>query len=165
MATVESTERAPARMPDDPVAFVKYAEQVSNDYDAAGAGSVYAENATYEFINDGIQERHEGGQAIRDAWKVYLEVARATGMKITKTVIGVTDDTIMNEWRGTLKNGDVVAGLEYWRLDGEGKVARHQMFGYSNVLPSKSLKQRLRFFAMSPRSGLAFLNAERKHRR
>ena len=164
MATVESTERAPARMPDDPAAFVKYAEHVSNEYDAEGAAGVYSEDVEYEFINDGIQERHLGAPAVREAWKVFLDVARDTGLKIDKTVIAVGDDTITNEWRGLLKDGSSVAGMEYWQFDAEGKVRKHTMFGYSNVLPASNWAQRLRFFAMSPRSAIAYLRAERRHR-
>lgn len=149
----------------DAAAFVAEAERITNEADLDAQIAIYTPDALYEHINDGAVERFQGIDDIAAAWRVYMAVARDTGVHITKRLLAADGDTIANDWRGQTRSGGVMRGQEYWRLTEDGRVHEHVMIGFLNVKPTTSLVQRARLLLTSPRAALSFMRADRRYRR
>ena len=149
-------------LPADPSAFVAAAEAGINSRDLDATAGVYAANARLESVTDGAVETHQGAEAIRRAWKGYLEAMGERGFRLSKKLTAASGDTIVNEWTGTLGGRTRAEGLELWRFDGEGKVYEHRMLSFLNLKPSTSPLQRLRIGLAYPLTAVAFLRAGRR---
>ena len=150
------------RLPDDPAAFVAAAEKATNDYDLEAAASVYASGAVMQSVTDGAEERFEGADAIRGAWRGYFEGMRSTGFQLAKTLVSADGDTIVNSYDSSFRDGRSGQGIETWRFDDDGRVREHHMYSFLAVRPSSSLVQQLRLLISYPRIALAFLRATRR---
>jgi ketosteroid isomerase-like protein len=149
-------------LPDDPVAFVAAAERATNEYDLEAAAAVYADGAVMQSVTDGAEERFDGAEAIREAWRGYFEGMRTTGFQLAKSLVSADADTIVNSYESSFRDGRSGRGIETWRFDDEGKVREHHMYSFLEVRPSSSLVQQLRLLISYPRIALAFLRATRR---
>jgi hypothetical protein len=151
-------------LPADPAAFVSAAARGINERDLDATAGVYSENARLESLTDGAREVHDGATSIRSAWAGYLAAMDNRGFRLSKSLLGASNDVLVNEWTGTLGGRTEAYGIEYWRFDGEGKVSHHRMLSLLNVKPSTSLLQRLRLFLSYPLTAISFLRATRRSR-
>lgn len=158
------TSASAGRLPEDPVAFVKEAERLTNIADADGAASVYAPDAVLESITDGAHERHEGREAVHGAWRVYMDVLRSRGFRLEKRFLVAADGVIVNEWSGTIGSGEPTRGIEVWRFDDGGRVRAHTMYSFLTVKESTHLAMRVRLLLNYPRTALAFQRALTRRR-
>jgi ketosteroid isomerase-like protein len=149
-------------LPEDPVAFVKAAERMTNQGDVEATMAIYAPDATLESITDGAHERHVGTGAIRRAWQVYMGALTSRRFIITKTLRVAADGVIVNEWEGTIAGRTKTRGIERWTFDAEGRVSEHAMYTFLAVRPSSSLLQRLRMLSAYPRTAAAFARSQAK---
>jgi ketosteroid isomerase-like protein len=150
------------RLPDDPAAFVAAAERATNEYDLEAAAGVYAPGAVMLSVTDGAEERFEGANAIRAAWRRYFDGVRSTGFQLTKTVVSADGDTIVNSYDSSFRDGRTGRGIETWRFDDDAKVHEHHMYSFFDVRSSSNLVQQLRLLISYPRIALAFLRATRR---
>jgi hypothetical protein len=152
-------------VPDDPTTFIAAAERGINERDLDATAGVYAPDARLESFTDGAHEQYRGADQVRTAWKGYLAAMDDRGFTLSKKLTAVSDDTIVNDWTGTLGGRTEAHGIESWRFDDSGKVAEHQMYTFLNVKPSTSPLQRLRLSLDYPLTALAFLREQRKARK
>src|SRR4051794_37256498 len=151
-----SRPRRPAVLPEDPVAFVKAAERMTNEGDVEATMAIYAPDATLESITDGAHERHVGTAAIRKAWQVYMSSLTSRRFTITKTLCVAADGVMVNEWQGTISGRTKTRGIERWTFGADGRVIEHAMYTFLSVRPSSSPIQRLRMLGTYPRTAAAF---------
>ena len=152
-------------VPDDPRRFVADAERATNERDLHATASVYAPNAVLDSFTDGALERYVGSDAIRKAWDGYLAAMKKRGFSLRKTLVSVGEDTIVNEWKGTLGGRTDARGIELWRFDEKGRVVEHRMYSLLNVKPSESVLQRFRLSLNYPFTAMTFLREQQKRRR
>lgn len=148
-------------VPDDPAAFIAAAEHGINTADLDMTAAVYADDALLEAITDGALETYSGAAEIRRGWATYLGVLGERGFRIQKRLKAVDEDTICNEWTGTLGGRTLARGLETWTFDGEGKVRAHYLCNYLNVKSARSPLMRLRLLLTYPLTALAFFRHQR----
>ena len=152
-------------LPDDPAGFVAAAERGINQRNLKATCAVYAERARLEAVTDGARELHVGSDEIRRAWSGYLGAMDARGFRLRKRMLAAENDTLVNEWSGTLGGRTDAQGVEHWRFDGDGKVYDHRMLTFMNVKPSTSPLQRLRLLAAYPLTAVTFLRETARARR
>jgi hypothetical protein len=87
------------------------------------------------------------------------------GFSLRKTLVSVGEDTIVNEWKGTLGGRTDARGIELWRFDDRGRVVEHRMYSLLNVKPSTSRLQRFRLTLNYPATAATFLREQVKRRR
>jgi len=155
-------------LPLDPAAFVAAAERGVNERDLDATVGVYAPGAVLTAITDGAHERAAGTDALRRAWAAYLDGMEARSFWLRKTLSAASGDTIANEWVGGfgVESGGLLPaqGAERWTFDAEGRVVDHVMWTFFAVRPSTSLVARARIGLATPRTAVAFLRAQRRHR-
>ena len=149
---------ATAKLPADPVSFVAEAQRITNQRDLPALDGLYAADAVFESITDGVFERFRGGDQAARAWEAIFTAAPVT---VEKTVLAVTDDTIVNDWVGTLR-GRPVRGLELWRFDGDGKVCEHRLCGSAVARPSTDGRAMLRALLNQPLTAVRLKLAQRR---
>lgn len=152
-------------VPRDPAAFVAAAERGINERDLQATAGVYALDGVLTSITDGAVEHHAGAAAIRGAWAGYLDAMQARHFWLRKTLVAVDGDVIVNEWVGGFGPGRGAEGIERWRFGPGGQVSDHVMWTFFDVRPSTSPIARARIALGGPRTALAFLRAQRRHRR
>lgn len=152
-------------VPEDPAAFVAEAERATNERDLEATAALYSDDARLESFTDGAREEYRGPSEIRTGWKAYFAAMEDRDFKLRKKLTAVSDDTIVNDWTGTLGGRTEAHGIETWRFDGEGKVREHEMYTFLNVKPSTSPLARLRLTLDYPLTALAFLRAQRAARK
>lgn len=148
----------------DADAFVAAAERGINERDLEATAGVYADDAVLVSVTDGAREEVRGAPAIRAAWAGYLDGMAARQFWLRKTVTAVDGDVIVNAWVGGFGARRGAEGVERWRLDASGRVAEHTMWTFFDVRPSTSAVARARIGLAAPRTALAFLRAQRRHR-
>ena len=148
-------------IPDDPVAFVAEAERISNQADVAALRPVFADDAVLESTADGVFERYRGAEAVLSAWTALLRATKARRQVIRKRVLTVGDDTIVNDYEGTMGSRPV-RGIESWRFDAEGKVCEHRVYSTLSARPSSDLRALLRLGANYPLTALRILYEQRR---
>jgi SnoaL-like domain len=151
-------------VPDDPQAFIAAAERGINERDLEGTVGVYAENAFMQTFTDGAEESFRGADQVRGAWASYLDAMAERGFRLAKTLVATSDDTIVNEWSGTISGRTDSRGIEYWVFDEAGRVREHRLYTFLDVRPSSSAIQRARMGLAYPRTALSFLRAQRRRR-
>jgi hypothetical protein len=150
--------------PDDPQAFLAAAERGINERDLDATAAVYANDAFMQTFTDGAEESFRGGGEVRTAWASYLDAMAERGFRLAKTLVSASNDTIVNEWTGTLGGRTDSRGIEYWVFDDEGRVREHRLYTFLNVKPATSAVQRARLGLAYPRTALSFLRAQRRRR-
>jgi len=156
-------------LPADPAAFVAAAERGVNERDLIATIGVYSPTATLTSITDGAREQATGTDALRRAWAGYLDGMETRGFWLRKTLSAAAGDTIANEWVGGFgipRTGVPLRalGAERWTFDEDGLVHDHIMWTFFDVRPSTTLVARARIGLATPRTALAFLRAQRRHR-
>jgi len=156
-------------LPADPAAFVAAAERGVNERDLEATVGVYSPTATLTSITDGAGEQVAGTDALRRAWAGYLDGMEARGFWLRKTLSAASGDTIANEWVGGFGIPQAGAelrarGAERWTFGEDGLVRDHVMWTFFDVRPSTTLVARARIGLATPRTAIAFLRAQRRHR-
>ncbi|UGT55542.1 alpha/beta fold hydrolase [Nocardia asteroides] len=157
MPTAHGMESMP-----DAAAFAAVVERITNHAQLDEAVALFREDAVAEWIFDGAYERHEGIVAIRSALAVMATVWRQRRLRVRKTVECVGADTIVLSWCGGFGDDERQFGTEIWTLR-EGRVARHQMYGYLNVRPRASLRAAIRLTIVAPRTALSAARSQVRH--
>jgi hypothetical protein len=99
--------------------------------------AVYREDALLARVNGSDEEVHRGLPAIRAAWASYLR--ELSGVEMRKVVTSDAGDTVTAEWEaGETK------GVEYWRLDADGLVYEHRIYGHEAAEPLENPIDRIR---------------------
>jgi hypothetical protein len=124
-----SQPRSAAYVPDDPAAFVALVERITNEADESALDAIYGDDVFFENLIDGAHDCYAGRAAVVNAWRAYMRGLAARGLRVRKRLITVSDDSIVNEWRGTIGAGRPVCGLEIWTFDALGKVREHRLTG------------------------------------
>ena len=141
-------------------AFTRAAEEATNGADAVAAVAMYAADARFQAISNGLIEVHRGQEEILRAWQVYMHFGRELGLQIRKQMIATSDEVIVIEWQGRLRNGTRVAGNELcWLRD--GLMYEHHLYSNIGIRPASSLSGRLRTLRSDPRFALRLLAAQR----
>ncbi|MEV0335227.1 hypothetical protein [Nocardia sp. NPDC050717] len=157
MSITHGTESKP-----DATAFAAAVESITNHAQLDEAVALFREDAVAEWILDGAYERHEGIVAIRSALSVMTAVWRQRRLRVRKTVECVGAETIVQSWRGGFGDDERQFGTEIWTLR-EGRVARHQMYGYLNVRRRTSLRAAVRLTIAAPRTSLSAARSQVRH--
>jgi hypothetical protein len=147
----------------EPTAFLAAAERATNLYDLDGVMAVYAPEATLESVTDGAHEVHRGAAAVRRAWTGYLGGLGERGLTLRKHLVVADGETIVNEWHGEGRHHRA-RGIEVWRFAPAGQVVEHRLFTFLDTRPSEGPLARLRLAAVSPRTAVALLRAQRRAR-
>lgn len=156
-------------LPADPAAFVAAAERGVNERDLGATVGVYSPTATLTSVTDGAREQVTGTDALRRTWAGYLDGMEARGFWLRKSLSAASGDTIANEWVGGFGIPQTGAplralGAERWTFGDDGLVCEHIMWSFFDVRPSTSLVARARIGLATPRTAVAFLRAQRRHR-
>ena len=133
-------------------------EAAVNSYDVEAVTAVYAVEALVQMVAGETEERFEGADAIRSAWRGYLDEMRSTGLQIRKTLVSAERDVLVNNNESTFRDGRFGGGIETWRFDADGKVIEHHMYSYFAPRPPSGLVERLRIYL---RMALAMLKSRR----
>jgi ketosteroid isomerase-like protein len=147
----------------EPTAFLAAAERATNEYDVDAVMAVYAPDATLESVTDGAHELHRGADAVRRTWAGYLGGLGARGLTLRKHLVVADGETIVNEWQGEGRHRRA-RGIEVWRFTPAGAVIEHRLFTFLDTRPSEGPLARLRLAAVSPRTAMALLRAQRRAR-
>lgn len=147
-----------AKLPADPAAFVAEAERITNERDLPALDGLYADDAVFETTSDGIFERHTGGDAVVRAWKALLT---AVPVQVRKSVLAVSDDSIVNDWNGTL-HGRPVRGVEIWRFDSDGRIREQRLYGSVCARRSTDPRAMLRALLNQPLTAVRTKLAQRR---
>jgi len=150
------------RLPDDPRAFVAAAEKITNERDVEGAAAVYAEDATFEMVTDGVLERYRGRDQIAASWRAVLAALGRRRFSVAKELIAASDGVVVNGWQGSLGGRADGRGIEVWRFDAAGQVREHRLYSYLSVRPATSWPGRLRFALTAPRTAVTLLREQRR---
>lgn len=168
MNTAEATESGadqdrkprPRATPAAAAQFVAEAERISNATNVEEALAVYASDALLESVTDGTLLVYRGRSELRTGLGVMFSVARARSIQVRKQLLAITDDTIVNNWEGTVGEQGKTCGIEVWRFDGNGKVCHQWLYTFLDVRPDTDWTQRLRLLLLYPRTAIAFLRAQ-----
>lgn len=154
-------------IPRDALAFVARAELATNSNDPGWPlTEAYAPDVRLELIGDGVHQVCHGiaeaGAAVR---ALYDWIAASNG-RVTKTLIGTSPDTIVNEVEGRLFNGrHVTRGTEIWRFDEHGRVVHNVIYSALDAKPLANPAAALRALIGHPRVALTYLAAQLRERR
>lgn len=153
MSTAASTltERA--------MAFVAEAERMTNERDVDGIREVFAPDGRWTATIDGLLLRAEGIDEIHRGWGTMCRFMAARRMFVTKSLVTADEQTVVNEWTGTVSGRDSARGIEVWQLDPDGKVVDQRLYGFLDARPDTSPVQNLRMLAAHPLTAIAFARA------
>lgn len=154
------TKTPAPRLPDDPVAFVRAAERITNERSLRELPGLYAADAVFVSVADGAISRAHGADEVVRAWRVFFDFLGAREFALSKRLVVAADGVIVNEWTGSLGGRTHATGIEVWRFDGDGLIVEHTMYSYLNARPATSPLQRLRLLVAYPLTALAFGRAE-----
>jgi nuclear transport factor 2 (NTF2) superfamily protein len=164
MTSVSDTSqaRAPSRLPADPEAFVRAAEQITNERALDALPALYAPDAVFTSTTDGVVTRAHGAAEVARTWRLLFTFLKERDFSLTKRLVVAADGVLVNEWRGSLAGRTHASGIEVWRFDDAGLIAEHTMYSYLNTGPESSPMRRLRLLASYPLTAMAFLRAKRR---
>ena len=153
MSTAASTltERA--------MAFVAEAERMTNERDVDGIREVFVPDGRWTATIDGLLLRAEGIDEIHRGWGTMCRFMAARRMFVTKSLVTADEQTVVNEWTGTIAGRDSARGIEVWQLDADGKVVDQRLYGFLDARPDTSPVQNLRMLAAHPLTAFAFARA------
>lgn len=151
-------------VPVDPQEFIAAAERGINERDLEATAGVYADDAFMQTFTDGAEESFRGSDQVRAAWASYLDAMADRDFRLAKTLVATSEDTIVNEWSGTIAGRTDSRGVEYWVFDDDGQVREHRLYTFLDVRPATSAVQRARLGLAYPRTALSLLRAQRKRR-
>lgn len=149
----------PHRVPASAERFVYEAQRITNERDIAAARKVFARDALWVSIIDGMIIEAHGITEIDERWQLMCRFMRARRMTVTKRLMTSDDRLIVNEWSGSLDGRDTAVGIEYWIFDDKGSVTEQRLYGFLDAHPDTSLRQSLRMLSSYPRTALAFARA------
>ena len=149
----------PHRVPASPQQFVREAQRSTNERDTTAARRVFARDALWVSIIDGMVIEAHGITEIDQRWQLLCRFMQARRMTVTKRLMTSDARLIVNEWSGSLDGRDTAVGIEYWIFDDKGSVTEQRLYGFLDAHPDTSLRQSLRMLSSYPRTALAFARA------
>lgn len=156
---VQHSANAGARVaPADAAAFVAEAERITNERDVVAIDAVFAPTATQTVVVDGLVITARNRDEIRAGWSAMCAFMRARGLTVSKRLVSVDDQTIVNEWRGNGARANA-RGIECWRFGAGGLVVEQRLYGFLNAGPDTSPRQQLRLLLAYPITAVTFAMA------
>jgi len=154
-------QRPPAR----PEEFVAEAERMTNERDVDGIRKVFAPTASWTSTIDGMVVSARGIDEIHARWDLMCRFMEARGLTVQKTLVTSDDDTIVNEWTGSLGGRTAARGIEVWAFDPNGLVSDQRLYGFLNTRSDRSALMSLRMLVAYPRTALTFARLRATGRR
>jgi nuclear transport factor 2 (NTF2) superfamily protein len=167
MTSLRETRQAPTagRLPADPEAFVRAAEQITNERTLDALPTLYAADAVFTSTTDGMVVRAQGVEEITQTWRVLFSFLKERDFSLTKRMLIAAHGVLVSEWTGSLAGRTHATGIEVWCFDSTGLISEHTMYSYLNTGPDSSRVQRLRLLASYPATAIALLRARRRSAR
>jgi hypothetical protein len=153
--------RPPAR----PEEFVAEAERMTNERDVDGIRTVFAPTATWSSTIDGMVVSARGIDEIHARWDLMCRFMQARALSVHKTLVTSDDDTIVNEWTGSLGGRTAARGIEVWTFDRDGLVSDQRLYGFLNTRSDRNVLQSLRMLAAYPLTAVTFARLRTQGRR
>lgn len=153
---------AAARLPADPAAFVREAERITNERSLDALPKLYAPEAVFTSVTDGVATQARGVEEVLRAWRVSFAFLDAREFSLVKRLLVAGDGVLVNEWTGSLAGRTHATGIEVWRFDTAGLIVEHTLYSFLNTRPESSVLQRLRLLVSYPLTALAFRRAQRQ---
>lgn len=147
-------------LPNDAALFVADAERQTNERDVDGVRKTFAPTATWTVTIDGLLINANGIEEIASGWAVVCRFMELRRMRVTKSLVTADDDTIVNEWTGSLAGRTAARGIEVWHFDENGFVDSNRLYGFLNTRPDTSLLGSLRMLSSYPVTAVAFARAK-----
>jgi hypothetical protein len=142
-------------------AFVAEAERMTNERDIDGIRTVFAPDGHWSATMDGIVITAHGLDEIHEGWAAMCRFMEARNMIVAKSLVVADENTIVNEWTGSVAGRPNARGIEVWQLDENGRVADQRLYGFLDARPDSSLVSNLRMLLAHPLSALAFARTRR----
>jgi nuclear transport factor 2 (NTF2) superfamily protein len=150
---LRSERRSNRLAPED---FVAEAERMTNERDNDAIGEVFAPDAAWTTIIDGVVIQARGLMEIRQRWRQLCRFMRKRQMFVNKRLRAASDTTIVNEWTGSLAGEAAACGIEVWQFGNDGLVTDQRLYGFLDTGADTSVKHNLRLLLSHPRNALAF---------
>lgn len=104
---------------------MRQAERITNERLLDALPALYAPDAVFTSVTDGVVSKAQGADEVLRAWRVFFAFLGARDFSLTKRLVVAADGVLVNEWTGSLAGRTHATGVEVWRFDGDGLIAEH----------------------------------------
>ncbi|WP_265445464.1 DUF1348 family protein [Flexivirga meconopsidis] len=140
----------------DPVAFVAEAERMTNERDVESIGNIFASDARWRCVIDGLATEDRGLVAIAQRWRLLCGFMSDRGLLVEKELVAVGENRVVNRWQGRTRGRARPMGTEIWTFNSAGLVEDQLLTGFLNPRSETSPAVLLGLAASQPVTALTF---------